>query len=159
MTAAGYTRAQVALHWAVAVLVVLQYAFAVGMASAFEQGMKSATLTATAPAVLHMANGTLIFALMATRLLLRLEHGAPPAPDTDPAWQARAARAAHWGFYALALALPVTGGAAWFQASAAMAGVHEALRAALLALIALHAAAALHGQFARGNGVLARMRP
>jgi len=155
----AYSRAQVALHWVVVVLVALQIAFAGGMSAAFWDGMEAGALTATVPAALHMGTGTAIFLVMAARLLIRLERGAPPPPDTDPEWQQRAARAVHWAFYALALALPVTGGAAWYQASETMAQAHSILRVILIALIALHIAAALYGQVIQRSGVLGRMRP
>jgi len=159
MSDAAYSRTQITLHWVIVVLIVLQIAFAGGMGQAFEMGMRSATLTLTAPAALHMLTGTAIFVLMAVRLLVRVDRGTAPALPGEATWQRAAARAVHWAFYAVVLALAVTGGAAWFQESATMANAHAAVRVLLITLVALHAGAALHGQFVAKTGVLDRMRP
>ena len=166
MASSGYTRLQIRLHWAVVGLVALQFALHDGVASAFDRGMEgvaeagpaAATLTLSAPVVGHFIGGSLIFLLAAWRLMLRQEHGAPPPPESDPAWQRRLARGTHLAMYALLLTLPITGGAAWAMASAGASAAHEAMRALLLIAIVLHVSGALYGQFLQKTGVLDRMR-
>lgn len=157
MAVRGYSRAQIVLHWATVVLVALQYLLHEGIAEAFDEGLDSGRMQLSAPVVGHMAGGALILLLVFWRLALRGERGVPPPPAADPAWQQTFARAVYWGMYGVLLLLPVTGAVAWAQASPAASAAHEALRALLLALILLHVAGALWGQFVQKSGVLARM--
>lgn len=157
MSVTGYSQAQIRLHWAVVVLLVLQYALSGGIAAAFEQGVQAGTMRLTPGAIAHMAGGSLILLLAFWRLALRQERGAPPPPEADPAWQKALARGTHVAIYALLILLPVTGGVAWGTASAGAAVVHGALKSVLLLCIALHVAGALYGHFVQKSGVLARM--
>jgi cytochrome b561 len=155
---AGYSRLQIRLHWAVVALVALQYLLHDGVASAFARGMEDGTLALSAPVIGHFVTGSLIFLLLAWRLMLRSERGVPEPPVEDPAWQRGVARGVHLSFYGIVALLLVTGAAAWAMASEGASTAHEILRALLLGLIALHVAAALHGQLLRKTGVLDRMR-
>jgi cytochrome b561 len=154
----GYSRLQIRLHWAVVVLVALQYALHDGVAAAFDRGMEAGALTLSAPVVGHFLTGAAIFLLAAWRLILRNERGVPAPPETDPAWQKALARGTHGAIYALLLTLPVTGGAAWAMASEGASTAHEVMRALLLLAILLHTAGALYGQVVQKTGVLDRMR-
>ena len=155
---AGYSRLQIRLHWAVVVLVALQYALHDGVALAFDDAMESGAFTLTAPVIGHFVNGSLIFLLAAWRLMLRGERGVPDLPEADPAWQKRLAHGTHLAMYALLLTLPVTGGAAWAMQSAGASTAHEVMRALLMLAIGLHVAGALYGQFVQKTGILDRMR-
>jgi cytochrome b561 len=129
---------------------------------------------------LHKSLGLLVLALSVVRLLWRV--GSPiPAPVDGPVWQRRAAAGAHWLLYALLFALPLSG---WLFNSfvgfplsffglvnlpplaAPEPALKESARLAhawlgylLLALLAIHAAAALHHQFVKRDGTLSRMLP
>lgn len=153
----GYSRTQIALHWLLAVLVVLQYLLAGAIGAAFARGMEAGSLALDAGVVLHMALGGLILLLAFWRLALRQERGVPPPPASDPPWQRALARGVHRALYAVLLLLPVTGAIAWGSASQGAAAAHAVLRVLLLALILLHVAGALYGQFVQRTGVLARM--
>ena len=154
----GYSRLQIRLHWAVVALVALQYLFHDGVASAFDAGMESGTLTLSAPVIGHFVTGSLIFLLLAWRLMLRSERGVPEPPAEDPPWQRGLARGVHLAFYGVVALLVVTGGAAWAMASEGASSAHETLRAVLLGLIALHVAGTVYGQVVQKTGVLDRMR-
>lgn len=156
--AAGYTRAQIRLHWAVLVLLIPQYVLHDGVAGAFDAGIESGSMTLTAPAIGHMALGLVILLLVFWRIALRTEHGVPPPPAGEPGWAKAAAKAVHAAFYGVLILLPVTGGLAWGTASEDVGAVHEALRAGLLALIALHVGAVAVHQFVWKTGLLDRMR-
>lgn len=157
MSVTGYSRAQIRLHWAVVVLLVLQYVLSGWIADAFEQGVQAGTMRLTPGAIVHMVGGALILLLAFWRLALRQELGAPPPPEADPPWQKALARGTHLTLYALLILLPVTGGVAWGTASAGAAVVHGLLKTLLLLVIALHVVGALYGQFVQRSGVLARM--
>lgn len=129
----------------------------------------------------HKSLGLLVLASVLPRLAWRLTHPAPPLPPDMTRLERRAARVSHALLYGLLIAMPLAG---WVINSAAdfplkwfglfrvpdLVGpdegtqraaelVHLLLSYALGALIVLHAAAALHHHFARGNDVLRRMLP
>jgi cytochrome b561 len=154
---AGYTALQIGLHWATAALVVLQYLLHEGVATAFDEGLETGGMSFTPGAVLHMAVGALILGLASWRLILRSERPSPPPPEGEPAWSAWLAPLVHRIFYALLIALPLTGALAWGMASEFMGDIHEALRAALLFLIVAHVGAVILHQVLWKTGVLTRM--
>jgi cytochrome b561 len=154
----GYTRAQIRLHWVVVVLVALQYLLHEGISEAFDQGLRAGQMTLSPPAIGHMAGGLVVLFLVFWRLALRAEHGAPEPPAEEPGWARMAAKLTHFGFYAVLVLLPVTGGLAWGMASGAMSTAHEVLRAVLLAMILAHVGAVLVHQFVWKTGVMNRMK-
>ena len=130
----------------------------------------------------HKSMGITVLALMLLRLGWRLYAGAPaPVPGT-PRWQAALASGTHWALYALALAMPLSG---WLYDSASglrpfrffglfdmpkltgpdepladtARGAHELLFWVLVALVALHAGAALYHHLFRRDDTLVRMLP
>lgn len=128
---------------------------------------------------LHISLGLTIFALLWVRLGWRLS-GPLPAEIQGPPLQMRAARLVHFALYALLVALPVTGlltvqledrAVSWFglfelpvlvAPDKAMADVLEEVHAdvlwpLLLALVAVHAAAALWHHFLLKDDTLRRM--
>ncbi|MDH3262732.1 MAG: cytochrome b/b6 domain-containing protein [Paracoccaceae bacterium] len=158
MAVQGYSRGQIALHWIVAVLVAVQFLVEGGIGRAFRQGMREGgEFVLTGSALVHVAAGVLVLVLVLLRLSLRRSRGAPPPPEHDPAWQKLAAAVFHWGLNAALVAIPVSGLYAWFAASRGAAEVHEVLTSVLLALIGVHAAAALYGEFVQKTGVLRRI--
>lgn len=170
-----YGAVAIALHWLVAAALVATFPLGLYMADLPDSPRKLEL------AAYHKWIGVTVLALMAARLAWRLAHRPPPLPSAMPAWQRHAAVAAHWGLYALLLAIPVSG---WLYSSAAgvpttylglwalpdLVGADEALAAtlklahqalafALLALVVIHVAAALKHHFVDGDGLLARMLP
>lgn len=170
-----YTPAAIALHWILAVLILVNLAFGL-----YTVGLE------ISPRKLryfswHKWIGVTIFALSAARLLWRLTHPAPALPASMPAWQQRAAHTSHAMLYVLFFAAPLSG---WLFSSAAgfqtvylgvmpipdllaknreLADVlkvaHHWINYTLGALIALHVAAALKHQLVERDDVLARMLP
>jgi cytochrome b561 len=63
---------------------------------------------------LHKSVGLTVLALSLLRLAWRLAHRPPPLPEAMRAWERLAARGAHWAFYALMVAVPLSG---WLYAS------------------------------------------
>ena len=157
MAVKGYSRAQIRLHWAVMILVVLQFLLHDGIANAFDEGLEAGTLTISAPVIGHFVGGLLITFLVIWRFMLRQERGVPPPPEGEPAVFSMAGRAAHAGFYVILLLLPATGAIAWGSASAGASLAHEILRAALFFLILAHIGAVAVHQFVWKTGLLQRM--
>lgn len=172
---ARYGGVAIALHWLVAIAVVVTFPLGVYVADLPPAAGKAEL------AAYHRWIGVTVFALMAARLAWRLAHRPPPLPAALPRWQRRAAAIAHGGLYALLLAIPLSG---WLYSSAAgvptvyldrwrlpdlvgesdaLAAVlklaHQSLNFALLALVVVHVAAAVKHHFVERDGLLARMLP
>ncbi|MDE0060187.1 MAG: cytochrome b/b6 domain-containing protein [Defluviicoccus sp.] len=158
-TRLGYSSAQIALHWTIAVLVILQIVLHDGIIAAYAagRGVGTATESELFLADLHVAFGIAIFALALLRVALRLRRGAPPPPQDEHPALRLAARATHLALYAIILLMPVTGGLAWFGGVEAMAELHSAGKVAILALVLLHIAGALYQHFVLKTDVLRRM--
>ncbi len=171
---ARYSGVAIALHWLVAAALAVTFPLGVYLADLPLSAHRSDL------AAYHRWIGVTVFALMSVRLAWRLAHRPPPLPPL-PAWQRRAATAAHRMLYALLFAIPLSG---WLSSSAAGdstvylglwqlpdavgkdAALAEALKIAhvslnfmLLALAVVHVAAAIKHHFVDRDGLLARMLP
>jgi len=127
----------------------------------------------------HKSLGMAVLALTAARLFWRLASGAPLPPAGTPWWQQRAASSSHAMLYVLLLAMPLSG---WVINSAAnlpfavfsliplpditapnaalehpAKAVHRILFLTLMALVAVHTAAALWHHYVCKDDVLRRM--
>lgn len=153
---AGYSRAQIILHWVIAALILFQLLVHEGMEMAWDGRMDGGA--AEGNPLPHIVVGSAILVLAALRLIVRLRHGAPPHPAGQPAALGLLANMVHWGIYVLLFALPISGLVAWFGGIENAADVHgEPLRLALIGLVLLHIAGALAQQFVLRSGVLMRM--
>jgi cytochrome b561 len=170
------------LHWVMAGLILFQLGLGLWMTREQMDLLTRFDLTQ-----LHKSWGVVIFALALVRIGWRLvNRRRPDPPPTMPAWQRRAARASHAALYLLMVLLPFSGwvqaAAApeqdilgirnmvfglfalpdpWqpgVKAIAETAGaVHSSCAWTLLAVLAMHAGAALLHQFHGRDRVLARM--
>jgi cytochrome b561 len=155
---AGYTRAQIALHWTTLALVVLQFIFHDAISEAWDAVEAGREVVFSPFIAQHVFMGALIAILTFIRLGLRLSHGAPPPPTSEHAALKAVAHATHWAFYALLILLPVSGAVAWFNGIEPAAEAHAVMKTLLLALIALHVLAALAHQFVFKTNLMARMK-
>ena len=177
---ARYTKVAIALHWAIALLIIGNIAGGLYMVGLdFGDPVKFQIYQ------LHKSSGLTILVLSIVRIGWRLTHKIPPLPAAMPPWQKQGARLSHAAFYALMLLTPLLG---WAYASVAMfnvptfwfglfewphlplgppnaaraerlAGLHEAAAFAIVGLLVLHIAAALKHHFVDKDGVAARMLP
>jgi cytochrome b561 len=171
----SYDRVAKAVHWATLLLIVGVYA-AVWASHAAGSREQSALLVQ-----LHRSMGLTILALTLFRLAWRWNARIPPLPAELPRFQKYAARATEYVLYVLLLLQPALGllntnargrrvdfyflgelppavGPDKVLAKQAMAA-HELVAYLILALIALHAAAALFHHFVRRDDVLNTMLP
>ncbi len=169
----GYALTAVALHWATAVFVISGAALGIYMHELPFSPMKLKLYS------YHKWIGVTVFLLALARIAWRSGHPAPPLPGNMPIWEKKAARAAHAALYIFMLVVPAIG---WLMSSAhgfqtvylgvvpipdligkdrelaeVLEEVHAALSLAFLALIILHAAAALKHHFIDRDDVLRRM--
>jgi cytochrome b561 len=170
-----YSRGAIWFHWIIAALIGVN--LAIGL-------LHGSLLDGVAGAIpLHKSIGLTVLALTLARISWRLTHRPPRLPATLSTWERAAARASHVAFYALLLALPLSGWAMgsagrearyplrWFalfdvprlpvsaQTAAVGDAAHSILGYAMAALVIVHVAAALRHHFLLRNGVLARMLP
>ncbi len=157
-TSQSYSRAQVALHWAITLLVAAQFLLHEGISDAWDQRMDGTIPNEPFPNP-HAIAGLLIFALMVWRVVLRLRRGAPPLPAHEPKPLQVLAAGTHLAFYALLLAMPISGTVAWVAGLEVPAQAHEAASKLLLALIVLHIAGAVVQKLWLKSDVMARMSP
>lgn len=153
----GYAPIQIALHWLIAALVLFQLVFGESMVTATDAAEEGTTLGAT-DAVLATAHywvGILVLVLVAMRLVVRLRMGTPAPAEGNPL-MALAAKATHWLFYILLVAVPVTG-LITVYINPEMGEIHQLAKPAFIVLIVLHAGAALFHHFVLKDGTLRRM--
>jgi cytochrome b561 len=158
-----------AIHWAIALLVLS--AWVVG--STMEELPRGAARSLAVQ--IHYSLGVLVLGFAALRVAWRT--AAPPPHSQEPSFQRLAAKAMHWALAILTFAVPLSGlldrwargravtvfgglplpapftipgGRAWGE-------VHEALASVMLALIAVHVAAALWHQLILRDRALSRM--
>ena len=165
-----------ALHWATALFVLLTIPAALIMLTpGIERQVQDPLF------LFHKNIGVVIFVLVAIRLAYRLVNPPPPLPDSVPSWQRHVAEATHWLLYGLLLAMAISG---YIRVTAGgfplevfdqiglprpvprsdslaetAKTIHARLRFPLMALIALHIAAALYHAFIKRDGVVRRMMP
>jgi len=176
MTAAGarYTGTAIALHWLAACCIVCGFAVGLWMTDLPFGPLKLRWYA------YHKWIGITVFLLAALRAAWRWRH--PPPPEVPmPRWQRRLAAATHILLYALMFLIPLSG---WTYSSATGVSVvylglvplpdlvakdkslaavlkaaHGTLNYLLLALVIVHAGAALKHHLVDRDGVLARMLP
>lgn len=152
----GYSRAQILMHWGVALLLILSYISSDAMKAAWiaiHQGRDAYGNTAAA----HVWIGVAVIMLAVSRLGLRLGRGAPDLPVGGHPMADRVARLTHVGLYLLIILIPASGIAAWFGGFDLSGEVHEVLFNVLMALVGLHVAGALYHQYVLKDGLIRRM--
>lgn len=179
-----YTAVAIALHWAIALLIIGM--IAVGWIMGDMAGGPGSPKTAIIQ--IHKSIGITILLLTVARIVWRLMNPPPPEPAM-PKWQAFLASAVHFILYALMIIMPLTG---WIMASAEIAqhetrffgtvemyvpgiatlpaetqkgiaditgNLHSKLAWVIIGLLVLHVAGALKHQLVDKDGLLARMAP
>ena len=159
-------------HWAMAALIISMLAAGLLMVRSLEPWQLT-ILT------VHKAFGVVAALLVIARLVNRFFHQIPALPNDLSNLQKFVAKASHWLLYLLLFAMPISGYLmqyfaarpievfGWFRLPAALnvdiqtyavfRELHGWLAVALIALVALHVAAALHHHFIRKDNVLKSM--
>jgi cytochrome b561 len=153
----GFSKTQIALHWVVGILIILQLVFGESMTDVYRAFRRSGAADLTTAAWAHIIFGVVILILALWRLSLRLTRGAPAAPAGENKVLELAGMASHWVLYALMIMVPITGLAAWYGDIATAGELHELAKPAFIILISLHVAAALYHQYGLKDGLLKRM--
>lgn len=152
-----YATVQIGLHWLIFLLFVLNYTLSDGMGRALRVKLEGGVPDQFA-ALVHPPVGVAILVLTLIRIALRWRLGVPALPAGKP-MLTRLAHLGHLALYALLLAVPLSGMAAWGAGIRAAGDVHEVLVTLTVIVVAGHAGAALFHQFVLKDGLLERMRP
>jgi cytochrome b561 len=175
MAVLTYTRTAIALHWLMALLILVALPLGLVM---HQLDLSPFKLKLYA---WHKWIGVTVFGLAVLRLLWRTTHPAPPPPPGMPPWQRWLAGAVHGLLYLLLFLIPLSG---WLMSSAKgfqtvylgvlpipdligkneglgelLEAVHEVLNNGLLFLLLVHVGAALKHHYWDGDDVLRRMLP
>jgi len=161
-------------HWTIVALLAAQYPVGWLMPDVHRGMQPGAGMT------FHVSMGLIILVATALRLIWRLSH--PVAPESSlPTWQRLTSEVVHWMLYVMVLFTTVTG---WLFASyrgwslsflylfpfpmlsaenpaalKSIDGLHQAAEWSLLAIVAVHIAAALVHLFYYRDGVMRRLLP
>lgn len=114
-----YTAFAIVLHWAIAAAILFNLPLGFWMHELAEDGAASEGLYRAFQ--LHKSIGLTVLMLSLVRLGWRIANPPPPLPASMPAWEAFAARATHWAFYAIMIGMPLSG---WLFVSAGWS-LHE----------------------------------
>lgn len=163
------------LHWLIALLVLGQFALGLWMSDVPPRSERPYYFA------IHASLGITILALMLARFLWWIGNDAPVPPPGTPEWQRKGAWLSHRLLYALTFATAIVGwlasgtleqplepkvlglvpvpqplaaGSPWGEL---LEEAHEMLAFALIALVGVHAAAALYHHVVLRDGVLRRM--
>lgn len=157
MTESGYSSKQIALHWIIAILIVIQFVLHDGIEEVWLQVRDGGEVTRSVLAFSHVAIGILIFVLALWRITLRLTRGAPPPPEDEAPALQMLAGLTHLVLYALLLLMPISGMTMWFGGVEAAGFGHFVGKTLMLAFVALHVIGALYHRFVLKSDVMQRM--
>ncbi|HTJ97146.1 MAG TPA: cytochrome b/b6 domain-containing protein [Rhodocyclaceae bacterium] len=180
-----YTRTAMALHWLVAVLMIVNVALALSVDYVSDESIRPLIDN-------HKSIGILVLGLFILRLLWRIAHRPPELPASFSPFEKKGAHWAHIALYALMLLLPLSGwlhDSAWKDAAThpmelfhlvpwpriafithiepqfketlhdVFGNIHEWLGDALYILFSLHVLGALKHEWIDKESVLSRMLP
>ena len=156
---ANWTTLSITLHWVVVLFLIgqfLNHGFMEDAWHTYRDG-ESPPPDVLRVAWLHVAIGILVLLSALTRLWDRFARGRPPYEERTPTWAAWLSRVTHAALYAVLIALPLTGMAAWFGEIRGAGRLHGTLWTVLLVLATLHIAGALSEHFVFRTGALRRM--
>ena len=154
----GYSKTQIRLHWAIFIMIILQYVLHEPIAAAWDMRLQGQEPESNPLILQHVIGGSLIFILVVWRILLRARRGAPALPAEEPMILKGIAHLTHFVLYALMLLLPISGSMAFFGGLEAAGSAHEVMRAVMILFVLLHIIGALFQQFVLKTNIMDRMR-
>lgn len=159
---AGYSRMQVILHWAVVVLIVVQFLLGPAIATVFEGMQTGSPQGVTALAWVHVVLGMAVLLFACWRVGLRFARGVPaPAFEPKTPEQGFLAFVTHeltFFLYLAIFAMPILGAVGWFYGNGVAASAHASMKYLLILVVAVHVGISLFHQFVLRDGAFERMR-
>ncbi|MCC5977440.1 MAG: cytochrome b [Salinarimonas sp.] len=170
-----YSGIQIALHWSIALIIISMVPVGLVMTRLDPSNLTNLLYE------LHKSFGLIVFGLAVIRIGARFALGAPALEPDMPRWQVMAARVSHGALYLLIILVPLTGWAAtsaccapvnlfWtipltlpigggFDTAGPIFLLHNIFTMAMVALIFVHAAAALYHHYSMKDDTLRKMMP
>lgn len=152
-----YSKTQIILHWAVALLIVAQFVFHESIAGAWDGFLEGKPVVFDPLVAAHVFGGIAILLLVVWRLVLRARQGAVQPVAGTSAKMALFAHLGHLALYAVMVLAALSGMAAWFGEIELAGELHETLKPVILLLVGGHVAAAIYHQFYVKDGLMRRM--
>lgn len=156
-TKTSYSGLQIALHWAIALLIGANYLISEGMGRFLHKHLDGEVVTGLTPNF-HVYVGVAVMVLAIVRLIVRFTTGAPEAAS-EGSLMDLAALWAHRALYLLMILVPALGAGAWYLGIEDLGDIHVLAMNAMMIIAGLHALAALFHQFVLKDGLLRRMTP
>jgi len=156
-TKTSYSGLQIALHWAIALLIGANYLISEGMGRFLDKHLEGEAVSGLTPNF-HVYAGVAVMVLALVRLVVRATSGAPEAAS-EGSWMDLGAVWAHRALYLLMILVPALGAGAWYLGIEDLGDVHVLAMNAMMIIAGLHALAALFHQFVLKDGLLKRMTP
>jgi len=153
-----YSRAQIALHWVIFLLIAFQFIAHDPMSDAWDKVEEGLDVAFNPLVAAHVFAGLSVLALVIWRLVLRFTRGVPPLPEEESPAMQKVAHLTHWALYALMALVPISGAVAWFGLVEPAAEAHEVMKSILLVLVGLHVLGALYHQFVLKTNLIDRMK-
>ena len=139
----GYASYQIAYHWTIVVLVVVNWFLGQPMSEIYDAREEGQQFSQWGPAFVHIAIGVSILIVMLMRLGAKIRRPVQVAPESKHRTLALLGRINHWAFYVVLISMPILGALAWFFGSDLAANLHSLLAWVLPILIVLHVGGAL----------------
>lgn len=156
-TKTSYSGLQIALHWAIALLIGANYLISEGMGRFLDKHLEGEAVSGLTPNF-HVYAGVAVLVLALVRLVLRATTGAP-APISEGSVMDLAAVWAHRALYVLMILVPALGASAWYLGIEEAGDLHELTMNIMMIIAGVHALGALFHQFVLKDGLLRRMTP
>lgn len=153
----GYRPVQIALHWAIAVMIAVQFLFYPIVLPGWHFLITTRDYYFTPGVIVHVSVGTAVLVLVLWRIRVRRRRPPPPPPPGFDPHIESLVRLVHRTTYLVMVLVPLTGLLAFFGDLRPVSTIHNVLAVLLLLLIAMHASGALYHQFVRHDGLLMRM--
>jgi cytochrome b561 len=148
---------QIALHWIIATLILVQLTINSDMQQAFAQRIAGGPLPSDFGAWFHAGMGILALVLALLRLLVRTRRGVPSPPKGVHPVLNGLSHGTHLLLYGFLFFMPVTGALAWLAGIELAAILHELGRLILIPAILLHIGGAIVEEVVLDNRVLRRI--
>jgi cytochrome b561 len=156
----GYSRAQIALHWIIAGLVLAVLFTHEEFLAAQAAQLHGSPVSVGQGIVreLHLWGGAVVFPLAVWRTVIRVRVGVPAPPRHEPRALRAAASFTHLLLYILIFALPVSGVLVYYGVLPSVSGaIHHFGEPVLFLIVLAHVGASLIHHFYWKTDVLRRM--
>ncbi len=153
----GYSRIQIALHWVIALLIIVQITSKNSIKDVnalINKGQEVDVMPLLAN--FHIYSGMLILLLALWRIYLRVTRGAPPPPENAVLLE-KISKLVNLLIYIGIIMMPITGMGIWYGGDDYTPVFHAWYKFAFIGAVLLHIATSVYHQWVLKNGLIKRM--